>query len=80
MWKSNINPIGDSSYLSFSATGLSQLEINDTITEHTIYSSNKPESLSGIDDVFFEISTLTTEETPAGEYEDRVHFTITANF
>jgi len=64
----------------FTATGLTTLEINDDTTEHTVYSSNSTEATSGVDDVEFTVSATATAETPAGDYQDCVTFTVTGNF
>lgn len=45
-WKSSPNITHDSSHPGFLASGLSSIQINTSILEHTIYSSNKPESLT----------------------------------
>jgi len=79
-WASTANATDDSSYASFAATGLAALEVNDDSTEHTVYSTNKPESTTGVDDVTFTVSATAEVETPAGDYEDYVTFTVTGNF
>lgn len=79
-WASAVNAADDSSFTSFAATGLSALEIIDNSTEHTVYSTNKPESTTAVDDLTFVVAAQTTAETPAGDYEDRVTFTVTGNF
>jgi len=79
-WGSTPNSTDDSSVATFAATGLTALEINDNTTEHTVYSSNKPEATNLVDDVKFNVSTTTSAETPAGLYEDFVTFTVTGNF
>jgi hypothetical protein len=79
-WASSVNAADDSSFASFAATGLSALEIIDNSTEHTVYSTNKPESTTAVDDLTFVVAAQTTAETPAGDYEDRVTFTVTGNF
>lgn len=70
----------DSSDAAFAASGLTSLEINDDTTEHSVYSTNKPEATNLVDDVEFTVTATSTAETPAGEYEDRVTFTVTGNF
>ncbi|MDC0505970.1 hypothetical protein OAN96_00060 [Candidatus Gracilibacteria bacterium] len=79
-WGSTVNAANDSSFAAFAATDLTALEVNDLVTEHTIYSSNKPESTTGVDDVAFQVSATTTAETAAGDYQDCVTFTVTGNF
>lgn len=79
-WASTPNATDDSSNGSFAATGLTELEVNDDTTEHVVYSSNRPEATSAVDDVVFNVSATSVAETPAGLYEDYVTFTVTANF
>jgi len=71
----------DSSYTTgFTASGLTELEIVDDTTEHTVYSSDKPERTENVDDVVFVVSATPTAETAAGDYQDCVTFTVTGNF
>lgn len=71
----------DSSNGAFASTGdLTAIEINDDTTEHTVYSTNKAEPTNLIDDVEFAVSATASAETPAGDYEDYVTFTVTGNF
>ena len=79
-WASTVAAVDDSSAAAFAASGLGALEVNENATEHTIYSTNKGEATSGTDDVEFIVSATTTAETPAGDYEDYVTFTVTGNF
>lgn len=79
-WESTPAAANDSSFAAFAATGLTSLEINDNVTEHTVYSSNKPEATAAIDDVNFAVTATTSAQTPAGLYEDLVTFTVSANF
>lgn len=74
------NGTDDSSSPSFSASGLSSTEVNSNVTEHTVYTTNKPEATNLVDDVAFEVGATIWEETPAGTYEDRITFTVTGNF
>lgn len=79
-WTSTPNATDDSSTATFAATGLTELEINENTTEHTVYSTNAPEGTNLVDDVEFIVSAQSEAETPAGDYEDRVTFTVTGNF
>ncbi len=80
-WASAPTATDDSSFTAFAATGLATAtEINDDTTEHTVYSTNNPEATNLVDDVKFNVETTISAETPAGEYEDFVTFTVTANF
>jgi len=79
-WASTPNATNDSSYTAFSATGLTELEVNNTTTEHVVYDTNRPEATDGVDDVTFTVTATAEAETPAGDYEDRVTFTVTGSF
>ena len=79
-WASTPNAVNDSSYTAFTASGLTELEVNDTTTEHVVYDTNRPEATDGVDDVVFTVSATAEAETPAGDYEDRVTFTVTGSF
>ena len=79
-WASTPNAVNDSSYTAFSASGLTQLEVNNATTEHVVYDTNRPEATNGIDDVVFTVTATAEAETPAGDYEDRVTFTVTGSF
>lgn len=74
------NTVDDSSALTFAATWLSDIEVNNNTTEHQIYSTNKPEATNLVDDLEFVVSATSTNETPAGNYEDTITFTVTGNF
>ena len=79
-WASTPNGTDDSSSPAFAASGLAELEVNEDTTEHTVYSTNKGEATNLEDDVEFIVSATTVAETPAGDYEDYVTFTVTGNF
>lgn len=71
----------DSSYAGFTQTATLNAEVNDNTTNHTLYSSNKPQKLSGTtDDFSFTVSAKPDIETPAGDYTDVVVLTVTGNF
>lgn len=79
-WESTPAATDDASSPAFTATGLTALEVNDNTTEHTVYSTNKAEATNLVDDVEFTVNATVGAETPAGEYEDFVTFTVTGNF
>ncbi len=79
-WESTPAATNDSSDASFTASGLTSLEVNDTTTEHTVYTTNKAEANNAVDDVEFKVTATASAETPAGYYEDKVTFTVTGNF
>lgn len=74
------NGTDDSSNGSFSASGLASTEVDNNSTEHTVYTTNKPEATNLVDDVAFVVGATIWEETPAGNYEDKITFTVTGNF
>lgn len=71
----------DSTVAGFAATVLSETEITDT-TARSIYKTNKPEAFSDgtPNDLTFTVWVEANAQTPAGEYEDLLTFTITGNF
>lgn len=79
-WGSTPNTTDDSSSASFSASGLTTTEVNNNTAEHVVYTTNKGEQTQNVDDVNFAVSATATTETPAGDYEDFVTFTVTGNF
>ncbi len=85
-WASTINGTDDSSFGTYTAvnTGANGLdaakEITENATEYNVYTTDKPEATSGVDDVEFVVSATSQAETPAGDYEDYVTFTVTGNF
>lgn len=70
----------DSSYSSFSQSASLNTEVSDNTTAHTLYTSNKPQALNGVDDVTFTVSAQPDAQTPAGNYSDVVVLTVTGNF
>ena len=79
-FSSTVNGTDDSSAPAFSATGSTSVEVNDNVTEHTIYTTNKPEDINLIDDLEFIVGTTSSAETPAWYYEDYLTFIVTWNF
>lgn len=80
-WKSVKNVTEDSSSPSFAATDMATaVEVNNNATEHAIYTTNKGEATNLVDDVEFRVAATSSAETPAGNYEDKVTFTVTGNF
>jgi hypothetical protein len=71
----------DSSYASFTQAATLNTEVNNNTTNHTLYTSNKPQVLSPTtDDFSLTVSAQPSIETPAGEYSDVVVLTVTGNF
>ncbi|USN58326.1 MAG: hypothetical protein H6767_08725 [Candidatus Peribacteria bacterium] len=76
---SALNAATDSTITGFSATANLSSEVDST-AEHTVYTSNKPEALSGVDDILFSVSATSDAQTQAGNYQDTITFTVTGNF
>ncbi len=70
----------DSSYAAFSQTATLNTEVDNNTTNHVLYTSTKPQQLSGVDDFSFSVSAQPNIETPAGDYTDVVVLTVTGNF
>lgn len=79
-FSSTPNATDDSNAPAFSASGLSSTQVNNNTTEHTVYSTNKPENKNLVDDLNFKVTATSTAETPAGNYQDTITFTVTGNF
>jgi len=67
------------STLGFSQSGSVDQEVNTT-TPVTIYSSNKPQPLTNVDDFTLAVSAQANAQTVAGDYKDTVVLTVTGNF
>ena len=55
-------------------------EVNNNSTNHVLYTSNKPQPLTGVNDFTFSVAALPNAQTPAGDYSDKVVLTVTGNF
>ncbi len=76
---SSIVTAPDSTAPGFTQSGTLNTEINST-TPVTLYTSNKPQNLTGVDDVSFTVSAQPNTQTAAGDYQDKVVVTVTGNF
>ncbi|MDP2090105.1 MAG: hypothetical protein Q8K30_00780 [Candidatus Gracilibacteria bacterium] len=79
-YTSTPNAVNDSNSVGFTASGMLSTEINSNLIENTVYTTNKPEATNGVNDIEFVVGATTTAETPAGNYEDTITFTVTGNF
>lgn len=70
----------DSTISWFNATATLDTEVNENTTEHTVYTSNKPEQNDQVNDVVFTVSAKANAQTPAWSYQDTITFTVTWNF
>jgi len=69
----------DSTAPGFTQSGSLNTEINNT-TPVTLYTSNKPQPLTGVDDFTFTVSAQPNAQTAAGDFQDKVVVTVTGNF
>ncbi len=70
----------DSSFADYTKTANLNAEVNDTTTDHVVMTTNKPEKTQNVDDVTFTVEATITDETPAGDYDDFITFTVSGNF
>jgi hypothetical protein len=71
----------DSTIGGFVQTAALNTEVSNTTTSHILYTSNKPQALSGpTDDFSFTVSAQPNAQSPAGDYTDVVVVTVTGNF
>ena len=71
----------DSTVAGFTQSAALNTEISNSTTAYTLYTSNKPQPLSGTTDDFrFFIAAKPNAQTPAGDYTDTVVLTVTGNF
>lgn len=72
----------DSTVSGFTTTGdLATTQVNNNVTEHVIYTTNKPERFDGAAaDVTFTVAATSDAQTQAGSYQDVITFTVTGNF
>jgi hypothetical protein len=54
-------------------------EVNDTAPK-TLYTSNRPQNLTNVDDFSLTVTAQPNMQTPAGDYRDRIILTVTGNF
>lgn len=76
---SAIQAATDSTAPGFTQAAAHNAEINNT-TPVTVYTSNKPQNLTGVDDFSLTVSAQPNIQTPAGDYSDKVIITVTGNF
>lgn len=63
----------------FTQSGALNTEITNT-TSQTLYTSTRPQPLSGVDDMAFTVSVQPNAQSPAGDYQDTILITVTGNF
>lgn len=69
----------DSTYPGFSQVATLNAEVNSTAIQ-TLYTSTRPQPLTGVDDITFSITAQPNAQTPAGDYSDLVVVTVSGNF
>ena len=77
---SAINATTDSTVTGFIQSATLDTEVDNNNTEHTVYTSNKPQAINGVDDITFTVKATSNAQTPSGAYEDKITFTVTGNF
>ena len=70
----------DSTVSGFTQDASLNTEVNNNTTEHTVYTSNKPQRKDQVNDIEFIVWATIDAQTPAGNYEDHITFTVTGNF
>jgi len=70
----------DSTVSGFTQDASLNTEVNDNTTEHTVYTSNKPQRKDQVNDIEFTVGATIDDQTPAGDYQDQITFTVTGNF
>lgn len=79
-FNSTIVAATDSTIGGFTQSATLNAEVNDNTTNHVLYTSNKPQALTGVDDFSFTVSAQPNAQTAAGNYSDVVTVTVTGNF
>jgi hypothetical protein len=74
------NGTADSTYPGFTSAATLSVQVNNNTTNHTLYTSTRPQPLTGVDDFTFSIAAQPNAQTPAGDYTDLVVVTVTGNF
>jgi len=77
---SAINAATDSTVAWFTQSATLDTEVANNSTEHTIYTSNKPQQTNGVNDIKFGVNATTNAQTAAGNYQDKITFTVVGNF
>ena len=77
---SAIGGASDSSISGFVQAATLNTEVNNTTTSHVLYTSNKPQALTGLDDFTFTISAQPNAQSPAGNYTDVIQVSVVGTF
>ncbi|MDX8384376.1 MAG: hypothetical protein R8M45_09860 [Ghiorsea sp.] len=60
-----MNAPSDSTVIGYTQASALNIEVNDNITEHTIYNTTRPEQLNGVNDITFSVSAKPNAQTAA---------------
>ena len=74
IWAAN-----DSAFSTFNQSASYDAEVNDT-TPRTLYTSDKPQALDGVNDFSFTVSAKPNAQSPAGDYTDELALTVVGKF
>ena len=80
VFASALNAASDSTAVGYTQSSSLNTEVTDNTTPHTIYTTNKPEQDSGVNDLTFSVSAKPNAQTAAWNYQDTVTFTVVGNF
>jgi len=72
--------VKDSTVTGYTNSSNLNTEVNDNTTAHTIYTTNRPEQLNGVNDITFSVSAKPNAQTAAWNYQDTVTFTVVGTF
>ncbi len=70
----------DSTAPGFTHSGALNVQVNNNVTNHTLYTCTRAQPLTAVDDMTFSIVAQPNGQTPAGDYRDIVVITVTWNF
>lgn len=69
----------DSTAPGFTQSGSINTEVNST-SSVTLYTCNKQQPLTAVDDFTFSVTAQPNGQTPAGDYQDVIKVTVSGNF
>ncbi|MBX9809766.1 hypothetical protein K2X92_05240 [Candidatus Gracilibacteria bacterium] len=70
----------DSLFGGFVQTASLSTEVNNSTTSYVLYTSNRPQSLNGVNDLVFSVSAKPDAQSPAGNYTDVVQVSVIGSF
>ncbi len=72
--------VTDSTAPGFSQVWALNVEVVNNSTNHSVYTSTRPQPLTGVDDITFSVVAQPNAQTPAGDYRDVIVLTVSGNF